>query len=214
MMSSFSPLLTCDWLAGSASAQISRLVLLAGGGDLYQALWITAGCRDNPCNVDSSLKTNNMAVLWQCSLKWRTEPLRRPPLPSDALWKPPLVWHNRKYLHDGLIIYIDHCGRGGEIVIWWNIRIPERIRIPESMGLIIWMKNILRIYYTKRQHGKIGWGLCMASRDWNITDITHKLQQTKSIPTKMDSKYRYWEGNVFSKSAFLLWLRRLIYVDN
>lgn len=30
-----------------------------------------AGCPDNPCNVDS-LSESNMAVLWQCSLKWRT----------------------------------------------------------------------------------------------------------------------------------------------
>lgn len=58
------------WLADWHSiCSVSWLVLLAQGGGLSEALWIMAGCPDNPCNVDS-LSESNMAVLWQCSLKW------------------------------------------------------------------------------------------------------------------------------------------------
>lgn len=64
------------WLADCYSiCSVSWLVLLAQGGGLSEALWIMDGCPDNPCNVDS-LSESNMAVRWQCSLKWRTWWLR------------------------------------------------------------------------------------------------------------------------------------------
>ena len=50
------------WLADCSSiCSVSWLGLLAQGGGLSEALWIMAGCPDNPCNVDS-LPESNMAV--------------------------------------------------------------------------------------------------------------------------------------------------------
>lgn len=58
------------WLADWLSIySVSWLVLLAQGGGLSEALWIMAGCPDNPCNVDFSSE-DSTAASWQCSLRW------------------------------------------------------------------------------------------------------------------------------------------------